>query len=65
MRYLTAVATFVVPATCSVDARAYAWQDGSAAATVTTPVKTRDTDGRVTVRAVRVHEPPRVDAVLN
>lgn len=34
--------------------------DGSAA-----PVKTRDRDGRVTVRAFRVAEPPRIDAILD
>ena len=34
--------------------------DGAAA-----PVKTRDSEGRVTVRAFRVAEPPRIDAVLD
>ena len=29
------------------------------------PVVTRDAEGRVTVRAVRVHEPPRVDGALD
>jgi hypothetical protein len=29
------------------------------------PVVTRDAEGRVTVRAVRIHTPPRIDAILD
>ena len=42
-------------------------QDVGTAASVTAaaPVKSRDADGRVTVRAVRTAEPPRIDGVLD
>jgi hypothetical protein len=40
-------------------------QDGNAGAATRLPVMTRDADGRVTVRAVRISTPLRIDAILD